>query len=198
VWSHDNIGPGLWLDIDNRAAVIRDNRVEDNIGAGIFYEISAGPTVIEDNEVRGNGHTDTDRLTAGILISNSSNVTVRGNVLTDNARGIAAVSRGDRDPATGRLVVIDNDVTMTTGWTGLDLARGAETMLLEPGGGNRFDGNTYRVADDAARWWFWDGELTWSQWQGLGHDAGGRVVVSDPTRPEPLVGFRVADYGPRS
>ncbi|MBW3661829.1 MAG: right-handed parallel beta-helix repeat-containing protein [Actinobacteria bacterium] len=199
VWSHDNHGPGLWLDIENHAAVVRANRIEDNVGAGIFYEISAGPTTIEHNEVRNNGHHDGGRFTAGIVISNSSDVTVRNNVLAGNARGVAAISRGDRHPATTRLVVLDNDITMSTGWTGLDLARDADKALLQPEGDNRFDGNTYRVADQGARWWFWDRDVSWAQWQDLGHDVGGHLVVGEgETTERARRGFRLADYGPRS
>jgi Right handed beta helix region len=34
---HDNVGPGLWCDINCHNVVYEDNLVERNQGAGIFY-----------------------------------------------------------------------------------------------------------------------------------------------------------------
>jgi hypothetical protein len=37
---HDNVGPGLWCDINCRDVVYEDNLVERNHDSGIFHEIS--------------------------------------------------------------------------------------------------------------------------------------------------------------
>ena len=55
--SHDNGGPGLWTDHDNRDVLYERNRVVGNAGAGIFHEISYD-AVIRDNVVEGNGLAD--------------------------------------------------------------------------------------------------------------------------------------------
>ena len=51
---HDNIGPGLWCDIDCRNVVYDGNLVENNQDIGIFHEISF-KAVIRNNVVRHNG-----------------------------------------------------------------------------------------------------------------------------------------------
>ena len=51
---YDNVGPGLWCDIDCRNVVYDGNLVENNHDIGIFHEISF-KAVIRNNVVRHNG-----------------------------------------------------------------------------------------------------------------------------------------------
>ena len=51
---HDNLGPGIWTDIDNLNSTIMQNSSIRNSGAGIFHEIS-GPAAIIDNLSAFNG-----------------------------------------------------------------------------------------------------------------------------------------------
>ena len=53
---HDNIGPGLWCDIERRNVVYEENLGENNKDIGIFHEISF-KAVIRSNVVRHNGRT---------------------------------------------------------------------------------------------------------------------------------------------
>jgi nitrous oxidase accessory protein NosD len=88
-----NDGPGIWCDIDCGGFVAQGNRVDDNSGPGIMFEISDGATV-EDNVVweNGWGHP-TWGWGAGILISSSSDATIRRNILAWNADGISVISQ---------------------------------------------------------------------------------------------------------
>lgn len=82
-----NDGPGAWWDIDDRDAVIVGNLVEDNSVLGIFYEISFGEALIAGNTVRANGPRDAAHpaFGVGIYISTSTGVSVRDNVVEDQA-----------------------------------------------------------------------------------------------------------------
>ena len=40
IFSHHNVGPGLWTDTDNINTLYENNTVEDNTSMGILHEIS--------------------------------------------------------------------------------------------------------------------------------------------------------------
>lgn len=109
-----NGGPGIWYDIDNTAAEVRNCRCHDNVGAGIMFEISDGAS-IHDNVVWACGTpTDGWYWPAGILISSSSDALVANNVVGHCQVGIAVLSQ-DRAPwnavhgnvLTGNTIVMD-------------------------------------------------------------------------------------------
>jgi nitrous oxidase accessory protein NosD len=109
----DNDGVGIWCDIDCRDFTASGNRVHGNTRAGIMFEISDGAR-IEDNVVWENGWGfPTWGWGAGILVSSSSDATVRGNLLAWNADGISVISQL-RNQAGGDAVrnvsVLDNTV----------------------------------------------------------------------------------------
>lgn len=123
----DNLGPGIWCDIDCRDIVIADNRVTGNSGNGIFFEISQGAD-IADNRVAENGWAaPTWGWGAGILISSSSGADVHDNDLAWNADGITVISqdRGRDDPD---LVF---DTTIRDNWIFSDAAGGYLLAWLE-------------------------------------------------------------------
>lgn len=98
----DNHGLGIWLDISVINGTVENNLVEDNAGVGIFYEISYDGKILN-NVVRGNAHQD-DRgwlSAAGIAVSSSTEVVVRGNHVEDSPAG---------------LTVLDNRVRRAEGW----------------------------------------------------------------------------------
>jgi len=143
---HDNIGPGLWTDIDNVDTLYESNRVIDNAGAGIFHEISYS-AVIRDNYVEGNGFGKSDWLWgAGILIAASSDVEVVDNVLVDNANGIGGIQQ-DRgsgnlgDYLLARLNVHENSIQLGNGLVGIVEDVGDESVFRDRD--NRFEANTY-------------------------------------------------------
>jgi parallel beta-helix repeat protein len=84
---HDNVGNGLWFDVDSGNGDLAENNVvTGNSRRGIFYEVSRGPVVIRGNTVQGN---NTERLGngAGIGVSSSKNVLIEGNILGGNIGG---------------------------------------------------------------------------------------------------------------
>ncbi len=198
-WVHHNIGPGPWWDIDNRDAVIVDNLVEENTVKGIFYEISYGRTLIARNLVRNNGRTVEPRIEgSGIFISNSEGVEVRDNVLYGNPYGVMLRSSATRSPAVSDVTVVDNDIQVTEGWSGLNIDNGAPTSLY---GRNRFEGNTHRVPSAGHRgfWWGDDATHSFETFQSMGQDTTGQVLVTATPGALPAVasGLAGAAHGAR-
>lgn len=76
-----NRGPGLWFDCNNKKITVEKSRFHDNKYAGIFMEISSGPTAIRENTCWANQG-------GGIVIGESSNVTIENNILAYNWYGI--------------------------------------------------------------------------------------------------------------
>jgi parallel beta-helix repeat protein len=197
-WVHDNRGPGLWWDIDNRNVVVRGNLVENNDQAGIFYEISYGTTDIFGNTVRGNGRRGVGHEGAGIDISSSSNVTVRHNALEGNRQGVL-VRKDSRNWDTANVVVHSNDIKMTTGFTGFrdDINNPAYFTSK----GNRFHSNTYRLDSQTNTSRFlW--QYTWrsaSGWRSGGQDTDGRFLDASgtPTIPAGIPTYTPSTYGTR-
>ena len=190
---HDNNGTGIWLDADNRDAVVSGNRSSNNTdiydgGDGIKIEVSCDVTV-SDNTTSGNGR-------GGIHINNSQRILVGGSrsgntvsVPPGGAFGIALHAGGRETGGDGLQCgpgsqastidnrVIANDITMphrVAAWNGL--RRGFGNAEVH---GNRFSGNRYHVpACSAERWKWWDGETMVTvpfsgggmSWQGFGQD----------------------------
>lgn len=174
-WVHHNKGPGLWTDIDNVDTLYEGNLVEANERAGIFHEVSFA-AVIRDNLVRGNGtRWNSWRVEgAGILVANSSDVEVTGNVVADNATGIVLRHDDRGGSAVGpwevaRVRVTGNEVAMSEGFSGLVTTNDDATRYDD---GNVFSGNTYHVAGDAS--FQWSGrQLDFLDWQAAGNDLTG-------------------------
>ena len=123
---HHNYGPGLWTDVDNIDTLYEYNEVSDNDDAGIFHEISYRAT-IRNNTVSRNGFGYHPWLWgAGIQVAASRDVEVYGNVLIDNAQGIAALQQNRGTGLYGprqvvNLYVHDNTIIQT--WRGRGRAR---------------------------------------------------------------------------
>lgn len=171
---HDNYGNGLWVDINNLDALIEGNRLVGNERAGVFVEISCGGT-IRNNEVEANGignpFPDWMAGSSGIQVADTPNVSIYGNVLTDNVKGIGALQVDHEnleavtkcDPELRNLSVYDNVITQSGGAAaGLD----ANNSLGDVWSAwdNSFEGNTYHLSDGAQfRWegnWVNDEEWT--------------------------------------
>jgi parallel beta-helix repeat protein len=167
-WVHHNHGPGLWTDIDNRQTLYEHNLVEHNDLAGIFHEISFD-AVIRHNTTRHNGFGHRHWWTegAGILISNSRDVTIHDNTVIDNAGGIV-VRADDRGPWTvANITVHDNHVRMPTGGTGMVTTTNDLSVFDS---GVRFTSNRYEL-DLETDPFQWRGTThTPTRWTSLGHD----------------------------
>ena len=175
-WSHDNRGPGLWTDEGNIRTTYEGNLVEGNHSAGIFHEISY-TAVIRDNDVRGNGAGHAEwGYGAGIQISASSDVTVTGNTVRDNARGITLIMQDRGDGPHGPREVADvlvegNTIGPGNGPTGLFSDVGDQSYFTDKN--NRFVDNTYDLGDEDTPFEWNDDQLTPEQWRAAGNDTEG-------------------------
>jgi parallel beta-helix repeat protein len=173
---HDNYGPGLWSDGNNRYTLYEGNRVYDNFGPGIFYEISHDG-VIRNNVVERNGFGYEGWVDgAGILVATSPNVEVYGNTVRYNNDGIAGVhtDRSTSNSVYGpyalkNLWVHDNVIAMNVGQSGV--VTNFDSAVFSAAYNNRFDNNTYTLGS-ASKYYRWQaGEITTSQWKATGNDA---------------------------
>lgn len=168
--SHDNDGPGLWVDWDVRDITFRGNVLHDNTRPGIFVECGDG-ALIENNVSYRNGLDHPQWVWgAGILVACSKNVEVRNNLVAYNADGIAVISQnrgGEWNTVTGNWVH-DNDVILAHNssdssdqslmcwcqdWAGVMFASGSNNR----GTANRYWMNT--AEPDWARFG-WNGPLS--------------------------------------
>jgi hypothetical protein len=166
-YSHDNIGPGLWTDINNRNTLYEGNRTTNNT-EGIFHEISF-KAVIRNNTVwnDGNntfGHHDGD---AGILVAESRDVEVYGNTVTNCRAGIIGrqLNRGSdaqqyHSPEPyeiHNLYVHDNVITQDTG-IALGIVKPAPHVSDDVFSrwNNRFVNNTVKLGDSSAQAFQWN------------------------------------------
>jgi hypothetical protein len=100
-----NHGPGIWYDIGNEAAEVKQCYIAHNDEAGIFYEISYGlhahDNLIVDNANRGVSPGGAWGA-GGITISSSADCVVEQNTLVNNRDGIAFREQERRTPRIGR------------------------------------------------------------------------------------------------
>lgn len=71
-----NLSGGLWFDSDNSGVTLDSVTLIGNMTHGVFFEANQGPLVVRRSLICGNE--------TGVLISNSSSVSIEENVLTDN------------------------------------------------------------------------------------------------------------------
>jgi len=190
---HDNLGPGLWCDINCHNVLYEGNVVERNNGAGIFHEISFN-AVVRNNIVRHNGIADNGWFGGSdILIAASQDVEVYGNTLTVSPSkcGIMLMDQGRDDQArahggpiykTRNNKVHDNEMTFegaACAGGASDVKPGHENFSIITDGNNLFDGNVYRVprTGGPARFVWGHEVLDWDALRGKGVEPNGRLVV---------------------
>ena len=148
---HDNIGPGLWTDIDNVDITYINNKVFRNLGDGIKHEISFR-ALIADNVVAQNGTAyDVWLWGSQILIQNSSDVEVRNNVVEISPQAGNGISVVYQDRGSGKLgdyesknnYIHDNTIIHlgARGHNGIVTDHNRETFWQA--NTNRFDNNRY-------------------------------------------------------
>lgn len=184
---HDNLGDGIWFDIDNIGYVVESNRSEDNAGDGIEVEISY-QGVVRNNTVKRNGFGGATWLIGvrGIGIDASPDVEVYGNIVEANNVGIAAVQQSRGTGAYGprvikNLYVHDNQIVRSSGveFGGAQAVLAADNgePLNDPSYNNQFRNNVYVGNCGNPRWTFNSGWKTFAQWQSLGQDVGGSCTL---------------------
>ena len=188
---YDNVGPGLWCDINCRNVVYEHNLVERNHDAGIFHEISFRG-IIRNNVVRHNGIGDrTWFWGADVLLAASEEVEVYGNTLTVSAGGCGIVLIDQSRPTddgrkykTRNNTVHHNEMTFegaACGGGASDANPGDENFTIITEGNNRFDSNVYRVSrtSGTARFVWGHALLDWDGLRGMGVEPNGGLVIYD-------------------
>ena len=186
---HDNIGPGLWCDIECRNVVYEGNLVERNHDAGIFHEISY-KAIIRDNVLRYNGFGHRKWFWGPeVLVAASQDVEVYGNRLTIAAGGcgIVLADQSRRMKGGGRYKTRDNLVRdnqmkfegAACAGGASDVQPGDENFSVITDGNNVFDSNVYRVSgtSEPARF-VWGHEIF--DWDGLrraGPEQNGTLII---------------------
>jgi hypothetical protein len=111
-WVHDNHGPGLWADYNNRDFLFEGNLFERNAGEALFYEVSYN-AVIRHNTFRLNAISKGRRFAgdgdlfpvAAVYISESggdsrvagsAGIEIHGNLFEDNWSGVTVWENADR------------------------------------------------------------------------------------------------------
>ncbi len=175
---HDNYGQGIWIDHGWPMTTIENNTVTGNRGAGIWHEVGYD-AVIRNNTVLNNGTGAAPRWLegAGIDITNSPNVQIYGNTVTNNANGIGVMqASGYSDGPYGpnvvqNLDVHDNVVTMQTGRTGIAENVGDRSVYTSRN--NRFSHDSYRLGPRPDYFFWLDQEIDEHRWQSYGQDVTG-------------------------
>jgi hypothetical protein len=184
----DNIGPGLWCDIDCRDVVYENNLVENNQQMGIHHEISF-KALIRNNVLRNNGGGKRHWFWgADISVAASQDVEVTGNKVTvaPDGCGIMLIDQGRRSEQgaiykTRNNTVHGNEMTFEgapCAGGASDTKPGDENFGIITNGNNRFDANTYRVqgTSGAARF-VWGHDVTdWDGFRRKGLEQGGLLV----------------------
>ena len=187
---YDNVGPGLWCDIECRNVLYERNVVERNHDAGIFHEISYS-AIIRDNVVRHNGVGERSWFWgADILLAASQDVQVYRNTVTVSPEGCGIVlidqsraMESGKKYKTRNNMVRENDMTFEGGACAggaSDAKPGDENYAIIIDGNNRFDANVYHVPKTSTakhRFVFGHAVLDWDGWHKIGLELRGRLVT---------------------
>jgi hypothetical protein len=207
-YSHDNNGEGFHTDGDSANVLYEYNHTKNNTNAGILHEISWDAIIrynlLEDEtsvfpqfQINGNSLW----VNYAIGFSNSSNVQVYGNTITNCTNGIGGVLdfRGNSTlgPHTGQPYLLQNlEVHDNTFSKISNIAVGIVKSSKPPGydnsvytsWNNHFTNDTYILANSDGLYFTWmdtSGKhayatYTWTQWQSFGNDVGGTLNGSNP------------------
>jgi len=201
LWSHDNLGDGLWSDGGTQYTQITNSTLNGNERFGYFHEISC-QVLFSGNTVYGNGFPlkNPDRSGGGVEVSDSNYGIFSSNQIYDNYPGFAihlTLIKGHGDMQDNKClhahyntdtsgVVEDNKIAGNaiyecTGEQSIGKAWGVGGSLNSRG--NQYQANQYHVADSASSWFAdADGEghylsEDWTAWQQGNHDTLGSLTV---------------------
>lgn len=186
---HDNLGPGLWTDINNEDTHYVDNIVFENYGDGIKHEISYKAT-IRGNIVGENGKAWDNWLWGSqILIQNSSDVEVTQNTVQVSAKAGNGISMVYQDRGMGKYGpwkttknwVHQNKVVYLGAHGAGGLVADYETEKVVKDDTNRFERNEYFVKDPNFPYWVHkDKHANWAQLKELGGEPNSRLDTGKP------------------
>ncbi len=216
LWSHDNIGDGLWSDGGSQYLQITNSTFNGNERYGYLHEISC-QIQFNNNTIYNNGYSlkNPDITGGGINVSDSNYATFSSNLLYDNYAGFAfhltfqvshphmtsnqclgGHSDGDTSNALKYNQVVSNAIYNCSGDTSIGKVWG-------PGGnlnsrGNQFQSNHYYLADSTSDW-FSDADTTgnyvpqdWNTWQQGNHDSQGTLTIGCTYAPNEFTGTTTA------
>ena len=177
---HDNIGVGIWSDINVRTSLYEHNTVVDNSASGILHEIS-WDAEIRHNTLINNGSRDVGRSCGyggQLAVNASTNVEAYGNVVvaSNGANGICGIDglRTEGAPNSQTLTSFyahDNAIFLSSGTTGI------VGRLSAASAGSRFANNAYYVTEPWRSYWAWPlGDVSgWTTWHAHGQDIAGSL-----------------------
>ena len=165
-YSHNNLGPGFWVDINSQNVLCDSNQFTANIEAAVLSEISNYVT-ISNNYIWNDGFNAGQSgiwYGDGIMISNSSNVSVYFNTVSNCMNGIGGILANRGNGPNGQPYLLQNvDVNSNTITQSSGLAAG---IVVEGTGfdnsvytswNNHFQYNTFILANPSGDYFFWMG-----------------------------------------
>ena len=187
-YSYNNAGPGLSNALNSEGVTYDENETSGNMEAGILSELSSNITV-SGNYIFNDGSNPSGSgpwWGAGILIVDSSTVSVRSNTVINCMNGIVGViaNRGaapDGQPfVLQNLSVEGNSITQTTGTAaGIAIDGGTISNEVYINMNNIFTDNAYVLANPAGDYFYWAGQpMTLAEWAGTLAGAGSAAAVA--------------------
>jgi hypothetical protein len=178
-YSHDNFGPGLFMDIENENADIGFNTLSNNRAAGILYEISYS-AAIHDNTITNDGIDPLGTgpwYGGGIVVANSSDVQVYNNTITNCQNGIIGQAHKRGNWYLENVTVYNNNITQTTGTAaGIVSNLAGDASYVSQGNTFGTDStgtsapNTYTLGPSANFVWIGNELISYSQWLAAGEN----------------------------
>jgi uncharacterized repeat protein (TIGR03803 family) len=203
LWSHNNIGDGLWSDGGTQYTQITNSTFSGNERNGYYHEISC-QTQFTNNVVFDNGYPlkNPDMQGGGINLNDSNYATISSNLIygNDSSTGFAVLLTlqedhphmlkntclgGKTNTDTSNALKFNNVVSNTVYSCATSRLIG---KVWGTGGslnsrGNQYQQNNYYLGDTTSTW-FSDGNsanldiaLDWSAWQQSNHDTTGAITA---------------------
>ncbi len=164
--TYGNYGPGFWVDINSQNVTVNGNQFNSNTEAAILSEISNNVT-ISSNYIWNDGYNPDGTgiwYGAGILISDSTNVSVYFNSVANCMDGIGGIlsSRGDGpdgQPYTLQNVNVNSNwVTQYTGYAaGIVIEGSGYDNSVYTSWNNQFQSNTWYLGNQNGAYFYWMG-----------------------------------------
>ena len=168
--SHDNSGPGFWTDINSQFIRIDSNQATRNKMAGILLELSYNATV-SNNYIWNDAFNSAGSSLwwgAGILVSNSTDVEIYGNHVSNCMNGIGGVlaNRGLNPVGLPYLIqnlnVHDNSITQNTGTAAGIVKSSVFDNSVYTSWSNHFQNNPFVLTNPGTYYYFYWLGATWT------------------------------------
>lgn len=190
---HDNLGNGMWWDIDNKSITAQGNTIVNNQSNGLMIEISDG-CVVSDNYISGNADIPglANHFLEGVnlLISATQRCWVYNNTVIagpNNSNGLFVVgqNRGtnldNMQYLSANNFIYNNDLSMPVSCTGSGCSiMSNNSDYLNPynssANQNKFDWNWYHLPTTTDPWFQWTGGFqTFATMQANGYDLNSSI-----------------------